>query len=627
MIQGIFYARFLPHEGTKVVAQSPPGCIVATEFTPHLKPPLVDFDIVQEYIIPRKAFFNRLVAVNTPDGRHSILGFPVSIPHERYHRNEFLFNFGLVVESDVDQIPYERLVRRLAVTFAEMERQNGYLSSEEGQVDDGRRPIESLLEIVKEDLNNYGECMIPVDEGNTINMKLFPYHAPPPPVHGWHVPVPKTKFADIVDSTWDLTLQRILPHVDGVNDVRRIAWLADVSLPLTQCALQHLLYYDTILLLDMFFFGSCYALRPGIHDFVSNRAGLVDECAAYVCIAAPPAAPVPIPSHNSAENIGAGLGIPGLGRHHHHGSSVAVDPSTTPRPHAHAHAHAHADASSRPATTSSTVSSLAAAASSSGKTAALLSHYQLIKLMTTFCVGRSVMEWVRLHQEGGFDVLRHVDVRRLVQFGVIKGLLYRVHKYAVSKSYLSLLATGRRAVEVGRVAGGKNSTNNNANTTGNTGNTNGGKISNNKGTGVAKGAGTGKGKQIAKSPDDALEMKMSSRKQRINRLTRIRDGDDDDDDDDNYEDTADEDTYYSYNEDEDEDEEGEEGERMNIGDEGGGGGGGYTYDPAKTRRKMQRYVDGRHCFDQIITEQNLTDAEIMQRLKSFEPGDVAILYR
>lgn len=155
-------------QGTKVVAQSPPGCIVATDFTPHLKPPLVDFDIVQEYIIPRKAFFNRFVTVNTPDGKHSILGFPVSIPHERYHRNEFIFNFGLVIESDVDHIPYERLVRRFAVTFAEMERQNRYLSSEGRADDDGRRPIESLLEIVKEDLNNYGECMIPIGRCSPI---------------------------------------------------------------------------------------------------------------------------------------------------------------------------------------------------------------------------------------------------------------------------------------------------------------------------------------------------------------------------------------------------------------------------------------------------------------------------
>ncbi|KAI0536811.1 nitrogen permease regulator 2-domain-containing protein [Xylaria digitata] len=546
MIQGIFYARFLPHEGTKVVAQSPPGCIVATEYTPHLKPPLVDFDIVQEYIIPRKAFFNRFVTVNTPDGKHSILGFPVSIPHERYHRNEFIFNFGLVIESDVDQIPYERLVRRLAVTFAEMERQNRYLSSE-GEVDDGRRPIESLLEIVKEDLNNYGECMIPVDEGNTINMKLFPYHAPPPPVHGWHVPVPKTKLAEIVDSTWDLTLQRIIPHVDGVNDVRRIAWLADVSLPLTQCALQHLLYYDTILLLDMFFFGSCYALRPGIHDFVSNRASLIDECAAYVCILPPMTSSMGDSSTENMTSSTASLNIQGMATTRHHGTA---DPSTTPRP--------HVEIPSRP-TTSSTIS----------LSSTRVSHYQLVKLMTTFCVGRSVMEWVRLHQEAGFDVLHHVDVRRLVQFGVIKGLLYRVHKYAVSKSYLALLATGRRTtVEFAR------------------------NTSKDK----------GKDKEAKSPEDDGLEMKLSRR-----RMTRLRTQDDENEED----------------EMEDDDDAGDDdGEEEDDGDEHA-----YAYDAAKVRRKMQRYVDGRHSFDQIITEQNLTDAEIMRRLKSFDPGDVAILYR
>jgi hypothetical protein len=129
------------------------------------KPPLVDFEIMQEYIIPRKAFFNRYVTVNDPDGKYAILGFPVLIPHAKYKRNEFIFNFGLVMEADVDQVPFERVVRRLAVTFAEMEKQNEYLSQPGRFNDDGaRRPIESLLEIIKEDLNNFGECMIPVGE-------------------------------------------------------------------------------------------------------------------------------------------------------------------------------------------------------------------------------------------------------------------------------------------------------------------------------------------------------------------------------------------------------------------------------------------------------------------------------
>ncbi|KAI1087264.1 nitrogen permease regulator 2 [Rostrohypoxylon terebratum] len=461
MIQGIFYARFLPQEGTKIVAQSPPGCIVATTYTPHLKPPLVDFDIIQEYIIPRKAFFNRFMTVNSSDNKYSILGFPVSIPDERYHRNEFIFNFGLVVESDCDQIPYERLVRRLAVTFAEMERQHGYLSSSSGTSaahaapsppeDSGRRPIESLLEIVKEDLNNYGECMIPVDDANTLNMKLFPYHAPPAAVRGWHVPVPKMKLADIVDATWDLTLQKIIPHVDGVNDVRRIAWLADVSLPLTQIALQHLLYYDTVLLLDMFFFGSCYAPRPGIHEFIANNDGLVDECAGYVCIHNPIAGPR---SGGSAESA---AGAPG------DGGKDALDTASL----------------------------------SGGQQR--VSNFQIVKLMTTFCVGRSVMEWIKLHQDSGFDVLRYIDIRRLVQFGVIKGLLYRVHKYVVSKQVLESLATGRRVVPGGGEDGGEDS--------------------------------------------------------------------------------------------------------------------------------LLRYADGCHCFDQIITEQNMTDGEIMKKLKSLGSGDMTVFYR
>lgn len=161
------------------------------------KPCLFDFSVLQEYIIPRKAFCNRFITVNDPDGKYVILGYPVSIPDPRYDRNEFIFNFGLVISCDVvDQIPYERVVRRLAATFAEMEKQDGYLSQDAatrggavavhgygnggGRWVDGdgnemvsmRRPIESLLEIVKEDLNNYGECMIPIG--------MFPYRYPPP---------------------------------------------------------------------------------------------------------------------------------------------------------------------------------------------------------------------------------------------------------------------------------------------------------------------------------------------------------------------------------------------------------------------------------------------------------------
>ncbi|KAK8917222.1 Nitrogen permease regulator 2 [Metarhizium anisopliae] len=172
MIQGIFYARFFPQEGPKIVAQSPPGCITPSETALTTRQPLIDFDVLHEYIIPRQAFCNRYVTINSPDGKYTVLGYPVVIAHTKYLRNEFIFNFGILIEADVDQAPYEGVVRYLAATFSEMEKQNEYLSQGEGdglRNHEARRPIESLLEIVKEDLNNYGECMIPVGE----------YHVPP----------------------------------------------------------------------------------------------------------------------------------------------------------------------------------------------------------------------------------------------------------------------------------------------------------------------------------------------------------------------------------------------------------------------------------------------------------------
>lgn len=198
-------------------------------------------------------------------------------------------------------------------------------------------------------------------------MKLFPHYRPPAEVKPWHVPITKLKLPEIVDPTWDLTMQKLIPHIDGVSDVRRIAHMASVSLPLAQAALRHLLYYDAILLLDIFFFSSCYAPRPGIADFIANVDGMVDECAAYACI------------HSRQR----------------------------------------------------------------------LSQYHLVRLMTSFCVGRSVIEWLKGHRDNGLDVLRYLDVRRFVQFGIIKGCLYRVHKHVVSKQYVAALATGQSAPRAG----------------------------------------------------------------------------------------------------------------------------------------------------------------------------------
>ncbi|KAF8860091.1 nitrogen permease regulator 2 [Acephala macrosclerotiorum] len=359
MIQGIFFARFLPQQGTKVVHQSPPGCIVPEPDVD--KPRLFDFDLLSEYIIPRQAFCNRYVTICDPDFKYRILGHPVCIKDEKYERNEFMFNFCIVINADDDKIPYEAVVRRLASTFTEMEIQNQFLSLEDFSNSNDRRSIAALLEIIKEDLNNYNECMIPVDDANTINMKLFPIHSHPPPVKSWHVPISKIKFSEIIDDTWDLTMKKVIAQIDGIKDVRRIAHQADVDLNLTKIALQHLLYYDSVIMLDLFLFGNIYAPTPDLNDFLEDREGMQDECANYVYINGP-----------------------------------------------------------------------------------RLSNFFLCRLFASLCTSRTVKEWLKLHIDQGFPVLNYIDVRRFIQFGIIKGLIYRVHKYAVSAQCLAGLANGER---------------------------------------------------------------------------------------------------------------------------------------------------------------------------------------
>lgn len=448
-------------------------------------------------------------------------------------------------------------------------------------------------------------------------MKLFPHHVNPPEVKGWHVPVAKMKFADVVDPTWDLTLQRVVAHIDGVSDVRRIALASGVSLELTQLALRHLLYYDTILLLDMFFFGACYAPRPGIHDFIANVGGMVDECANYVCVG--PIDPSPGNNNSNGSGTGTGTGPGSSADNHHHHRLRSVSGSTTfhnhnpsnlstsaastrhshthhlspsglgpnsdrdcdrdrdPSPYAQHHHHLSPVHERKPSTSpnNSRTNNLNPTFNSSSPPTKnplpppngyRISNYMLIKLMTTFCVGKTVAEWLKGHMDSGFDVLRYVDVRRLVQFGVIKGCLYRVHKYVISKQYLAALATGLARPVSPSVSGSAAAANNNNNNT--------------------KGKGADKEEKPAAVPRGHY------------------------------------DTYR-------------EPVAGAAGSHGGGGGGG------KANRKLammmmkasgdplQRYMDGRHCFDQIMTEKNMTDAEIMDKLRNFPvpAGDLTVLYR
>jgi hypothetical protein len=63
------------------------------------------------------------------------------------------------------------------------------------------------------------------------------------------------------------------------------------------------------------------------------------------------------------------------------------------------------------------------------------SHTTLIALYTSLRQGLSLKNWVL----NNLNELRGIDVRRLITFGIIKGFLYRVHKYAVATTSTTTL--------------------------------------------------------------------------------------------------------------------------------------------------------------------------------------------
>lgn len=258
-------------------------------------------------------------------------------------------------------------MRKLNTLFRTLEEQSQFLSRDGSSAPDSGK-IYALCEILLEDLNNYSEAMIPIDASNTLNIKLFPTYPPPPPLYAHHVPLATVRLEDLVDENWDLTMLRVLPWIDGVNSVKQIALLADADLKLVRKAIRHLLYYGCVLLLDIFSFGAIYAPTAEIPAFVESKE-MQAECARYVTL-----------QQSEADKSGS--------------AAAAKEEEELLK--------------------------------KKKKMNDNLSGTQLAELYLSLRQGLSVKSWCAEHA----DVVGKMDIRRFVTFGVIKGFLYRVHKYA-----------------------------------------------------------------------------------------------------------------------------------------------------------------------------------------------------
>ncbi|KAL1296735.1 hypothetical protein AAFC00_000205 [Neodothiora populina] len=430
MLKSIFYARFHPEKGSTVLHQVPEGSIIPCPPSPTAQTPLFDYKSVADYIIPRREFCDRLVTIVA--SKHRVIGFPVCIhDDEKYSRNDFIFNFCLVVDEEAPYAAYASVTRKLARLLRNLEEQGRFLSDEEemgglvlaGEVGyGGGSKVYALCEMVLEDLNNYCECMIPIDDSNTVNLKLFPTRAAPPPIHGWHVPLSLVRFPSLQTTAWDLTVQRIIPHIDGINSVARIATLADTDSTLTRRAIAHLLYYGCICLLDIFQFSAVYAPTAEIAVFFADE-NMQDECRRYVFA---PFSPFGKSSAATSTPAAAAADAPPLqpqndGVYQPGQSMATVRGGSRLNP-------AHIFNTGTPIATTTTQPPTEEKQDAVDQTPSLPCRSQIISLYASLRPGLPLREWCIAHSSS----LSNIDIRRFITFGKIKGFLYRSHKYPIA---------------------------------------------------------------------------------------------------------------------------------------------------------------------------------------------------
>lgn len=460
-ITAIFYAVFHPIQGTKIVHQVPEDAIGGLSEIEAHKDILFNFDTVKNYVIPKPQLCNRLVSFKIKEYR--VVGYPVNIEGSRYSRNSFNFNFCFVFPYSANTTPYESAISRMGKMFHALEEQSNLLSKlDKDRVffskDYGKMKlvngieytpghehiqkilllsIESLIHQVFQDLNNYSECCIPIDSATSVDIKLFPMLPPPVDLLAYQVPILTVKLYLFVDVACDPTMIRILPYINGVNSVRRISELADAEFALTKQCIQHLMHYQCIILVDIFQFGNIYAPTNHVGDFLRPN-GMAEECQAYVV------------STNSLSDFNS-LMYSSLTPQ---STATPVNASSSVIPSSSINPSSSLDASSF--NPSSSVTALGAKNSplvNSSQTPASSSPYlrgalnnaggtrkrfeikipskaTLFYLYRLLSQGQTLKEWYIQHQKQ----LQNIDIRRFVNFGVVRGIIYRVHTYPVLES-------------------------------------------------------------------------------------------------------------------------------------------------------------------------------------------------
>ena len=277
-LRAVLFCEFDNSVGRTLAFQEPAGFMTADEF-----------DAISEFLIPKPQLCGRLLVLRE-EGR-VVLCWPVCIEDPRYDRNALLFSLVFVLEPGAAGAP-----ERFGHVLEKASRHLEVLEKESRLLSGGSREVQHMLPQLLHDLRKHGRCSVAVDASNTLELCLS---QPMPRPAAAEQMCAQDHLAPVLVAVpdaalvrgWDLTLQKLLPHLDGTRTVASIAAAVGGDLPLVRRALDALARGGWVRLLDAFAFSNAYACTPRLAA-LAHAAPAAQQAAAEACArsGAPPPA-------------------------------------------------------------------------------------------------------------------------------------------------------------------------------------------------------------------------------------------------------------------------------------------------------------------------------------------------
>ncbi|KAI2504101.1 Nitrogen permease regulator 2 [Fragilaria crotonensis] len=189
--------------------------------------------------------------INLSTHNMHILARPTVISNERYERNSLLFCVGFVLRRTEDPRPFRPVLSKWADTLLRLEVEDFYLTNHKSQ-------LQAVLMGLLIRLNS-GECTLLLHNDSALHLKLYrPLKTVAAPVSDHDVPVLLRKDWQVQMFDWDLAINWVVNNIDGVCHAKALSSKSEVEPEMVRACLRVLRHHNVVALVDMFFYSNRY---------------------------------------------------------------------------------------------------------------------------------------------------------------------------------------------------------------------------------------------------------------------------------------------------------------------------------------------------------------------------------